>query len=139
MGAWYTIGLFVGLGVACGVLLAGLLAGGRGGAWAAIVLGAIAGAALGIAFSDWPQAVGGAVGGVLGAAGAAQIVAGTLRHGGTRAGTAVLFAVGALVLAALALVPVVGYLEAIVVPALAVRLRRRTDSTYAGLRILARD
>ena len=106
MGAWYTIGLFVGLGVACGVFLAGLLAVGRAGTLAAIILGTVAGAALGFAFSDWPQVVGGAVGGLLGAAGAAQIVAGTLRRGGTRAGTAVLLAVGALALAALAFVPV---------------------------------
>ena len=139
MGAWYTIGLFVGLGVACGVFLAGLLAVGRAGTLAAIILGTVAGAALGFAFSDWPQVVGGAVGGLLGAAGAAQIVAGTLRRGGTRAGTAVLLAVGALALAALAFVPALGYLEAVVVPALALRLRRRADSTYAGLRILARD
>jgi hypothetical protein len=139
MGSWYTIGLFVGLGVACGVLLAGLLAGNRAGSMAAVVLGALAGAALGIALSGWPQAAGGAVGGVLGAAGAAQIASGTLRRGGTRAGTALFFALAAIVLAALAFVPLLGYLEAVVVPAVAVRLRRRASSTYAGLRILARD
>ncbi len=41
--------------------------------------------------------------------------------------------------AALAFIPVVGYLEAPVIPALAVRLRRRDDGRFAGLRILARD
>ncbi len=42
-------------------------------------------------------------------------------------------------LAVLALIPVVGYLEAVVIPVLAVRLRRRDDGRFAGLRILARD
>jgi hypothetical protein len=39
----------------------------------------------------------------------------------------------------LAFVPLVGFLEAAALPALAVRLRRRDSSRYAGLRILARD
>ena len=37
------------------------------------------------------------------------------------------------------LIPVVGYLEAVVIPVLAVRLRRRDGGRFAGLRILARD
>ena len=45
----------------------------------------------------------------------------------------------ALVVAALALIPGVGYLEALVLPALGARLRRRGGERYAGLRILARD
>jgi hypothetical protein len=36
-------------------------------------------------------------------------------------------------------VPVVGYLEAIAVPVLGLRLRRREGKRYAGLRTLARD
>jgi hypothetical protein len=43
------------------------------------------------------------------------------------------------VIGVLALVPAVGYVEAVVVPALAARLRRRTGRSYAGLRVLARD
>jgi len=39
----------------------------------------------------------------------------------------------------LAWVPVVGYLEAVFVPAFAARLRRRAPERYAGLRSLARD
>ena len=50
-----------------------------------------------------------------------------------------LVAGAALVAAALAWVPVVGYLEALVLPALAARIRRRTPERYAGLRTLARD
>ena len=41
--------------------------------------------------------------------------------------------------ALLALVPVVGYIEAIAVAALGLRLRRRAGKRYAGLRTLARD
>ena len=140
MGAWYTIGLFTGLGVALGVLFAGLLATSRVGLMLAVVLGAGAGVAAGALLSGWPEAAGGGLGGLLGAAGAAQVVGGTLRRGGTRVGTAVLFVVGAAVLALLALVPALGYVEAVVVPAVAARLRRRAAArTYAGLRILARD
>ena len=64
---------------------------------------------------------------------------GTTNRSGARFGPAVFFGIAALVIAALAWVPVVGYLEALVVPALAARLRRRAPERYAGLRSLARD
>lgn len=139
MGAWYTIGLFAGLGAAVGVLLAGALAPVRFGLELSFVLGAAIGAALGALISGLPEAVGGGVGGALGALGAVQIARGALRRGGTAVGTAVLVAGGAVVLAALAFIPLVGYVEAVVVPGLAARLRRRSPETYAGLRSLARD
>jgi hypothetical protein len=66
-------------------------------------------------------------------------VGGALRRGGTGGGVAALVALGAVVLGLLALIPVVGYVTALVVPALAARLRRRAPETYAGLRTLARD
>ena len=139
MGGWYTIGLATGLGVALAVLLSGMLAATRFGVPASVALGAAAGAGVGLLLFDWPEAVGGAVGGALGGAGAVQLVRGTLARGGTRGGTAILVAAGAALLAVLALIPVVGYAEAAVAPALAARLRRRAGRTYAGLRILARD
>src|SRR6266705_124610 len=46
---------------------------------------------------------------------------------------------GALVAAGLAFVPVVGYLEAAVLPLLGLRLRRREPDRHAGLRTLTRD
>ena len=76
---------------------------------------------------------------VCGALGSAPLVSGTLRRGGTRGGTALLLAVAALVGAALAFVPVVGYLEALAVPALGARLRGRAPDRHAGLRSLAKD
>ena len=54
-------------------------------------------------------------------------------------GLALIVTVAALGLAALAFVPVVGYLLAVGVPALAARLRRTHAERYAGLRSLAKD
>jgi hypothetical protein len=78
------------------------------------------------------------LGGALGMLGAAQVVRGALRRGGTGTGTAALVGITGLVLAALALVPVVGYVEGIVVPLLGLRVRRRAAERYAGLRTLAK-
>jgi hypothetical protein len=139
MGGWYWIGVCVGLGVAIGVLLAGLLAGTRAALLGAAVLAAAAGLGVGLLIGEWGEASGGAIGGVLGAFGSAQIVAGSLRRGGARFGTAVFVGVAALAIAVLAWVPVVGYLEAVLVPAFAARLRRREPERYAGLRSLAKD
>jgi len=139
MGDWYWIGFCAGLGVASGVLAAAFLGWARVGAAAAIVLGAAAGVAIGFALGNWDEALGGGLGGIAGGLGAGQIVRGTLRRGGTRAGTATLVGTAALAVAACAAVPVLGYLEALVVPALALRMRRRGGDRYAGLRILARD
>ena len=139
MGSWYWIGVCAGLGVSVGVLLAGLFAGTRIALTAALVLAAGAGVAIGYALGQWDEAIGGAVGGMLGAVGAAQLVMGTLRRGGARFGTAIFVGLAALVLAALAWIPIVGYLEAALVPAFAARLRGRAPERYAGLRSLARD
>jgi hypothetical protein len=139
VGSWYWIGVCAGLGVALGVLLAGLLAGTRAGLPAAIVLAVLAGVGVGFLLGDWEEAVAGGAGGALGAVGAARLVAGTLRRGGARFGTAVFLGVAALLLAGLAWIPVAGYLEATLVPALAARLRGRAAERYAGLRSLAKD
>lgn len=135
MGAWYTIGIVIGLGTALAVAATGILRRAPLGA----PIAAVVAAAVGIVFWSWEQAVGGIVGSGLGAVGIAPLVAGSLRRGGTRGGTATLLGAAALVGAALAFVPVVGYLEAVAVPALGLRLRRRTPERHAGLRSLARD
>jgi len=139
MGSWYWIGVTVGLSVAIGVLLVGLLAGIRWAVGLALIAAAGAGVLVGLALGGWDEAVGGLAGGVLGALGAAQVVSGTLRRGGTRFGTAALVGGVAVVLAAIAWIPIVGYLEAALVPAFGARLRRRAPERYAGLRSLARD
>jgi len=131
MGGWYWIGVCAGLGAAAGVLLAGI----AGRALVAAGLAAAAGVGIGFAVHGWPDALVGAAGGLLGGFGAATVVRGALGRGGT----ALLVGAAALMVAGLALVPVVGYIEALALPALAARLRRRAPERYAGLRTLARD
>jgi hypothetical protein len=139
MGDWYTIGLALGLGIAIGTLFAGLLSATPLGRVAAVVLAGAAGALVGSVVDDWTELVAGGTGGLVGAAGAAIVVAGALRRGGTRAGLALIVAAVAVGLAGLAFVPIAGYLEAVALPFLAVRLRRTQAERYAGLRTLAKD
>ena len=135
MGAWYWIGVFAGVGAAFGVAAAAALP-----RWLVAALPAAAlGAAVGYLALNWPEAISGAVGAVAGAVGAAPVVAGAVRRGGTRGGLAVFVAIGALVVAGLAFAPALGYLEALALPALGLRLRSRLPDRYAGLRTLARD
>ena len=138
MGSWYAIGLLLGLGVAFGVIAAGAV----GRRPPGIAVGGFAAAAVGVgvgvlADGSLPPVAGG-IGGVLGMFGACQLVRGAVRRGGTESGTAAIVGVAGLVLGALALVPVVGYVEAVVVPLIGVRLRRRAAKRYAGLRTLAK-
>jgi hypothetical protein len=144
VGSWYWIGVSAGLGTAAGVLVAGALGGVRHVVAAGAAVAILAGAALGFAIDEWQpggwiDVVVAAVAGLLGLLGAAQVVGGALRRGGTRGGTATLVGGGALVLAGAAFIPVVGYLEAVALPAVAARLKRTQPETYAGLRTLARD
>jgi hypothetical protein len=135
MGAWYWIGVLAGIGVAAGILVAGIYP----RAVVAMVLGAAAGVAMGFGLQGWVEAIGGAVGGLAGGYGAAPVAAGALRRGGTRLGIAGLMALAAIAAAGLAFVPILGYFEVVIMPALAIRVRRQTPERYAGLRTLARD
>jgi hypothetical protein len=132
---WYSIGILVGLGTSIGVAAVAVLA----RTLPALVVAAVVSVAIGFVIGEWDEAVGGLVGAVCGTLGAAPIVTGALRRGGTRGGTAILLGLVALVGAALAFVPVLGYLEALAVPALGARLRRRSPDRHAGLRVLSRD
>ena len=138
MGDWYSIGVFAGLGVALGVAAAGVL-GGRRLALVAPFVAAAVGVALGLAFGDAPEAAAAGVGGILGGAGALELVRGALARGGTPLATAFLVLGAAVVVAGLAFVPIVGYVELVAVPDLGMRLRKRSGKRYAGLRTLARD
>jgi hypothetical protein len=144
VGSWYWIGVSAGLGVAMGMLVAGAFGAARNFLFASAVAAGIAGAFLGVGIDEWQPGgwgdiVAGAGGGLLGLLGAAQVVSGALQRGGTRGGTAVLVGVAALAVAGAAWIPVVGYLEALALPALAARLKRAQPERYAGLRTLARD
>jgi hypothetical protein len=138
MGEWYDIGVTVGIGVAAGVAFAGVLAGLRFG-FAATLLGAvIVGVAAGLLVNGWTGAIGGIVGGIVGSVSAATVVRGAGRRGATVGGTALLLVGAAVVIGLLALIPVVGYVEAVVLPGLAARRARRTPDKYEGLRSLAK-
>jgi hypothetical protein len=139
MAAIYWIGVFLGLGLAFGVLAAGLLGASRAGLLVGVALAAIAGFVLGLALAEEPEAAAGAIGGIFGAVATGEIVRGAFRRGGARLGTALLVGGAALAVAALAFVPLLGYLETLALPAFAARMRRRRPERYAGLRTLARD
>jgi hypothetical protein len=136
---WYRIGVAAGIGAGGALLAAGWLARTRPGALLAILIGAGIGILVGFGIGDWKVALGGAIGGLLGGLGGAPLAAGTLRRGGTTTGTGILIGLAGLGIAALALVPFLGYLEALALPALSNRARRREPERYAGLRTLARD
>ena len=61
---------------------------------------------------------GGIVGGIIGSVSAATVVRGAARRGATTGGTAFLLLGVAVVVCLLALIPVVGFIEAIVLPVL---------------------
>jgi len=138
MGGWYTIGLCLGLGLGLGVILSGLLGGGALGAGVASLLGAGAGVILGIALGDAGQVVAGGVGGLLGGVSAAAVIHGAMRRGATRLGVAAYLGLGGLLVCLVSLIPLVGYLEALAVPLLAIRMRGRQAARFAGLRTLAK-
>lgn len=139
VGDWYLIGLLTGVGSGLGVLFTGMLAPLHRGVLIAAVL-AVA-VAVGIAFGveNWNEAVGGGLGALGGTIGSGAVVTGALRRGGTRIATALIVGLAALVVAALAFVPVLGYLEALALSVLGLRLRGQEGRRYAGLRVLARD
>jgi hypothetical protein len=135
---WYWLGVSLGLGVALGVLAAAFLGGLPGGLVASILVGAAAGLGAGLLLGETGDAVAGAAGGVIGGGAAGVVVRGALARGGTRGATALLVGTAALVGAALAFVPIVGYLQAVATPMLARRAKQRSVERYAGLRTLAR-
>jgi hypothetical protein len=138
MGEAYRIGLSVGAGAAIGMIAAALLTRlPRGGAGASLLAAVIAGV-LGWILFGGAEAAAGAVGGLLGAGSTATLARGSLRRGGTAAGTALLLTLSGLAVFLIALIPVAGYLEALALPVIAARARRRAGEKYAGLRTLAR-
>lgn len=138
MDGWYGIGVSVGMGVAFGVLCVALLAALRLGPLVSLVLAVAGAVAVGWFVNDWFGAGGGIIGAALGVLGAALIARGAMNRGGTSGGTGFILASAGVALAALAWVPIAGYVAAVVVPVLGMRARRRTPERYAGLRTLAK-
>src|SRR5262249_1000985 len=131
VGGWYWIGVLAGLGAALGVAAAGGVL-----RWQlAALLGAVVGGAVGFGGFQGGEGLAGAGGGVAGACGISPLVTGALRRGGTRLGLAVFVLLGALLTAGLAFVPIVGYVETVLLPGIGLRARRRKPEQHAGLRI----
>ena len=80
----------------------------------------------------------GAVGAVLGAVSASIVARGALRRGATPGGTAFLIGSLGIVVAMLALIPLAGFVLAVLVPAVAARRARQEPARHAGLRSLAK-
>ena len=138
MGDWYEVGVTLGLGLAAGLLFAAILAAWRYGVLAS-TLGALAvGVVAGLLVKGWIGLPGALVGAVIGAVSASIVARGALRRGATRGGTAFLVGSASIFIALLALIPLAGYVLAILVPALAIRRARREPERHAGLRSLAR-
>ena len=143
MGWWYWIGVSVGFGAAAGILMSGLpfrrtLP--AMDALAALVIGGLVGLSVaGPHRGHWSDVAGGAVAGLVAYLGSAVIVAGAFRRGGTQLGLAILLFGIAFVAACIAFIPAAGFVEAVAVPTLAYRLRRKQPERYAGLRTLAKD
>jgi hypothetical protein len=134
----WIIGISAGAGAAIGIAVAGLLArSARAPVAAAVLALAVSGVLAWLVF-DWKAGLAGAAGGLLGGFGAGVFVRGAVRRGGTASGTAVLLIAAAAVVLALALIPIVGFLEAVAIPAFALRARQRAGEKYAGLRTLAK-
>jgi len=143
MGWWYWIGVSAGFGSATGIVLSGLplrrtvpLLDALGG----LLVGGLVGLSVaGPHRGHWSDVAAAAIGGLAAYLGSAIIVAGAFRRGGTRVGLAIIMFGIALVAVGLALIPAVGFVEAIALPTLAWRLRRLQPQRYAGLRTLAKD
>jgi len=138
VGAWYTIGLVLGLGLGLGLILTGLLGVNTAGLGLAVVVGVAGGALVGFAIGDTAETIAGGIGGLLGAVSAAAAVGGALRRGATRLGLAAFVGMAGVLVALLGLIPFVGYVEAVLLPVLALRMRGRQAARFAGLRTLAK-
>jgi hypothetical protein len=138
VGAWYTIGLSLGLGLGVGVILSAVLGVNTVGVAVALVSGAAAGALVGVAVGGSLETIAGGAGGLLGALSAAAVVFGAMRRGATRLGLAAFVGVGGVLVALVGLIPILGYVEAVALPVLAVRMRGREAPRFAGLRTLAK-
>jgi hypothetical protein len=136
--AWYTIGLCLGLGLGLGAVLIGILGSNVLGVGVGTIVGVAIGAVVGFAIGGAAETIAGGLGGFLGALAAAAVVHGALRRGGTRIGIAAYFGVLGLTVCLLALIPAVGYVEAVAIPLLAARMRGREAARFAGLRTLAK-
>jgi hypothetical protein len=134
----YEIGVSLGMGLALGVLCAGILAGWRYGIIASTVGALGVGLVAGLLVHGWLDVPGGVVGAMLGAISGSVVVRGAVRRGATLGATAMMFVGAAIAIAFVSIIPLVGYVLAVVVPAVAYRRVRSEPERFAGLRTLAK-
>jgi hypothetical protein len=132
MGTWYWIGVLAGIGAALGVASSVRVR------TISVPAALIVVIAVALVVKSWPEAIAGVLGVALGFIGSAPLITGAMRRGGTRLGVSLIIGAFAIVLAGLAFVPALGYVEAVALPALGLRLRRRTPDRHAGLRTLTK-
>ena len=134
----WLIGIAAGAGAAVGLAAGGVFARFDRAPLVAAIVALVAGALVGWLVFDWKAGVAGGVVGALSGFGAGTFARGAVRRGGTPGGTAMLLVGAGLVAFALSFIPIVGFLEGIAIPVLALRVRRRGGEKYAGLRTLAK-
>jgi len=134
----WLIGIAAGIGVALGLAAGGAFARINRAPAASAAVALVLGGVLGWLIVDWKGGVAGAVAGALSGFGAGTLARNALRRGGTPAGTAILFAAAGVIALAVSLIPILGFVEAVAIPAVALRSRQRADEKYAGLRTLAK-
>jgi hypothetical protein len=134
----WLIGIAAGIGVALGLAAGGAFARFARAPAASAAVALVLGAVLGWVLIGWKGAVAGAIAGLLSGFGAGTLARNALRRGGTPVGTAILFGAAGVAAFALSLIPILGFIEALAIPAVALRSRQRADEKYAGLRTLAK-
>jgi hypothetical protein len=134
----WLIGIAAGIGVALGLAAGGAFARLKRAPVAAAAVALVLGGVLGWVIVDWKGAVAGAIAGALAGFGAATLARNALGRGGTPVGTAILFAAAGVIAFVVSLIPILGFVEAVAIPVVALRSRRRADEKYAGLRTLAK-
>jgi hypothetical protein len=134
----WLIGIAAGAGAAFGLAAGGAFARFERAPLLAAIVALLAGALVGWLVFDWKAAIAGGVVGGLSGFGAGTFARGAVRRGGTPGGTAMLLVGAGLVAFVLGFIPIVGFLEGIAIPVLALRVRRRASEKYAGLRTLAK-
>jgi len=134
----WLIGIATGIGVAIGLAAGGVFARSDRAPIVAALVGLVGGGLIGWLVFDWKAGVVGAVAGVLSGYGAGTFARGALKRGGDYAGTAFILVAAGILAGAVSLIPVVGFIEAILIPVIGLRSRQRADDKYAGLRTLAK-
>jgi hypothetical protein len=134
----WLIGIAAGIGDALGLAAAGAFARSARAPLAAAAIGLVGGALIGWLVFDWKAGVVGGIAGVLSGLGAGTFVRGAVRRGGTPGGTALILVGAAVIVLAVSLIPVVGFILAIAIPVVGLRSRQRAGEKYAGLRTLAK-